>query len=134
MKYLLDADVCIDAMRRTRGHVIRSRLLKCNAGDVGISSIVQAELLYGALHSLESVHNLERTRGFIARFVSLSFDAAAADHAAHIRHSLAGSGTPIGPNDLLIAAIARANDVTLATRNIREFSRVPDLRVENWSE
>lgn len=134
MKFLLDADVCIEAMRRTRGHSIREHLRQCNPEDVGISCVVQAELLYGALHSLESVENLKRTWNFISNFASLSFDTMAADHAAQIRQTLSGLGTPIGPNDVLIAGAARSQGVILVTRNVREFSRVPGLQIENWGD
>ena len=121
-------------MRKTRGHAIRARLQHCDPGEVGISCIVQAELLFGALMSLESARNIERIQNFFKPFVTLSFDETAAVHAAHIRYSLAGMGTPIGPMDVLIAGVARAHGVILVTRNVREFSRVPALLIENWGD
>ncbi|MGA1284531.1 MAG: PIN domain-containing protein, partial [Prochlorothrix sp.] len=74
----------------------------------------------------------EAERLFLAQFVSFPFDAACSEIYGNIRANLAGLGTPIGANDLLIAAIALANELTLVTHNIREFSRVPELQVEDW--
>lgn len=69
---------------------------------------------------------------FLDQFVSLPFDDKAALVYGRVRAQLATQGTPIGPNDLMIAAIAIANDVTLVTRNTREFGRVAGLRIEDW--
>jgi tRNA(fMet)-specific endonuclease VapC len=66
------------------------------------------------------------------QFVSLPFDDHAGEEAGRVRAYLAGLGTPIGPNDLLIAAIALANGLTLVTHNTSEFSRVPGLNIEDW--
>jgi tRNA(fMet)-specific endonuclease VapC len=69
---------------------------------------------------------------FFAPFASLAFDDVCADHCGRLRSELAAAGTPIGPNDLLIAATALAHELTLVTHNVREFSRVANLRVEDW--
>lgn len=99
-----------------------------------IPSIVRIDLLYGALHSLNVQRNMEKTRVLINTFSTLPLDDAAAEHAAEIKHHLASLGTPIGANDLLIAAVARANRRTLVSHNTSEFSRVPALRVEDWQK
>ena len=91
-----------------------------------------AELLYGTLRSADPPHNRALVEHFCRRFVSLPFDDRAADSYAAIRADLAATGQLIGPNDLLIAAIALANSVVLVTHNIREFGRVGGLRVEDW--
>jgi tRNA(fMet)-specific endonuclease VapC len=70
---------------------------------------------------------------FLSRFPSLPFDDLAADHYAQIRADLERRGQPIGPNDMLVAAIAVANRLTIVTNNIREFSRVPGLPCEDWT-
>lgn len=97
-----------------------------------LCSIVKAEMLYGAARSAHP----ERTRALMERFFdgydSLPFDDAAAAAYRRIRQALAAAGTPIGPNDLLIAAIAVSRRLVLVSHNTREFSRVPDLRLEDW--
>jgi tRNA(fMet)-specific endonuclease VapC len=75
---------------------------------------------------------LARQQEFLQPFLSLPFDDHAAQRYGSIRADLEARGTPIGPNDLMIAAIALANDLTLVTANIREFNRIGDLRVEDW--
>ncbi len=76
--------------------------------------------------------NLFRQRQFVDRFISLPFDDEAAEVYSRIRSQLEKKGTPIGPNDLLIAAIAIANKLTIATHNVREFNRLEDLQIEDW--
>ena len=78
--------------------------------------------------------NLEKIRGFFNRFISLPFDDTAAEIYGRIRSRLEKVGTPIGPNDLLIAAIAVANQITLITHNTAEFGRIEDLKIEDWEE
>ena len=95
-------------------------------------SVVKLELRYGALRSESVEKNLERQAEFLNRFVSLPFDDAAHDHAAKIRAELNRNGTPIGPYDLLIAAIALTHDLIVVTHNTREFSRVKHLKFEDW--
>jgi tRNA(fMet)-specific endonuclease VapC len=101
-------------------------------GSVVLCSVVVAELLYGARSSANAKQMLAQIQGFCAAFVSLAFEDRAADEYSKIRAYLAGLGTPIGPNDLLIAAIALAHDLILVTHNTAEFSRVPQLRLEDW--
>jgi tRNA(fMet)-specific endonuclease VapC len=91
-----------------------------------------AELLFGALRSRNMAVNLAVVRAFAGAFRSLDFDTDAAEVYATIRADLASKGTPIGPNDLLIAAIGLANGLTLVTHNSIEFSRVAGLTLEDW--
>lgn len=95
-------------------------------------SIVKAELSYGVRKSQHPQRSLEKQQQFVDHFVSLPFDDKAAEIYGQIRAELERVGTPIGPNDLMIAAIAVANDVTLVTHNTREFSRVKGLKFEDW--
>ncbi len=95
-------------------------------------SVVVGELLFGALRSRDGAKNLAEVRTFLASFLSLPFDDRAAEEYARVRADLAAKGTPIGPNDLLIAAIALANGLTLVTHNTVEFSRVVGLTLEDW--
>ncbi len=91
-------------------------------------------MYYGALKSGRPEENLERMQKFFEPFVSLPFDDKAAEVYGEIRTQLEKFGTPIGPNDLLIAAIAKANTTTLITNNIKEFKRVEGISLEDWDK
>jgi tRNA(fMet)-specific endonuclease VapC len=90
------------------------------------------ELLFGARRAHQPTHALAQVRTFCAPFVSLPFDDRAADEYSAVRAHLASLGTPIGPYDLMIAAITLAHGLMLVTHNTVEFSRVPGLRLEDW--
>ena len=131
MIYLLDANTWIQHLRG-RNSTITHKLSTLHPGNIRLCSIVRAELLFGALRSAQPIHNRALVEHFCRRFVSLPFDDHAADAYAEIRAHLAATGQLIGPNDLLIAAIALANNLTLVTHNIREFNRVLGLQLEDW--
>ena len=131
MKYLLDTNTCIRYLNGRSPEVFR-RLDETAEEDVYLCSVVKFELRYGALRSANVEKTLEEQETFVKRFVSLPFDDAAHVFAAQIRATLAKAGTPIGPNDVLIAAIALANDLKLVTHNTREFGRVANLKIEDW--
>lgn len=131
MKYLLDTNVCIRYLNG-RSPQVRDQVERSHPDDLALCSIVKAELIYGALKSARPEKNLERARRFTDRFVSLPFDDAAALLYGEIRSTLEKAGTPIGPNDLMIASIARTHGVILVTHNLKEFSRVPGLELEDW--
>jgi tRNA(fMet)-specific endonuclease VapC len=116
MKYLLDTNTCIRYLNG-RSPQVFTRLETLPEADIAVCSIVKMELRYGALRSDYVEKTQEKQATFLNRFVSLPFDDAAHLHAAHIRAELASAGTPIGPNDLLIAAIALANNLILVTHN-----------------
>jgi tRNA(fMet)-specific endonuclease VapC len=109
--------------RRLRTHPIEQIVL-CDA--------VKAELYYGAFKSSRQEANLALVDNLCREFSSRSFDEPAARRFGEIRAQLARQGTPIGPYDFQIAAIALANDCILVTHNTTEFSRVPNLRLEDW--
>ena len=132
MTHLLDTSTCLGHLRTPGSVPVRNRLAAMRRGDVALCSVVKAELLYGAYRSNDLAKNLAQLSGFFARFTSLPFDDAAAQAYGEIRAALARSGKPIGPNDLMIAAIAVANGLVLVTHNTSEFSRVPNLRIEDW--
>ena len=131
MTYLLDTNTCIKYLNG-RSENIRQHLEVKQPQDILLCSVVKAELLYGTMKSVNPEKNLARLQPFVNRFVSLFFDDGAAEAYGRIRAELEKAGTPIGPNDLLIAAIVVANDVTLVTNNTREFSRVKGLKFEDW--
>jgi tRNA(fMet)-specific endonuclease VapC len=103
------------------------------SGTVALCSVVKAELYYGAYKSQQRTQTLARLERFIRNFHSYTFDDAAADVYGRIRADLAAQGTPIGPNDLMIAATALANNLIVVTHNTREFARVAGLSLEDWT-
>ena len=131
MRYLLDTNVCV---RYLNGEsvAIRRRLQAVDLEEVAVCSVVKAELFYGAMRSNNPDQTWAIQRQFLEVFVSLPLDDIAALIAGRVRAQLANLGTPIGINDLLIASIALANDLTLVTHNTGEFSRVEGLQIEDW--
>ena len=100
--------------------------------DIALCSIVKAELLFGALRSEHKESNSQLLQNLFAPLNSFDFDDNAAEHYAQIRADLTAQGKLIGANDLMIAAIARANKATLITHNTGEFSRVQGLLIKDW--
>ena len=129
MRYLLDTNICIYIIKKRPAEVLK-RFSKLEPGSVGISTITQFELLYGAHKSEAEVKNLDLLERFFLPLELSPFESSAAEESARIRVEL--KHYPIGPMDLLIAVQARALGVTLVTNNTREFSRVEGLRIENW--
>lgn len=128
---MLDTDTCIDVMRGRAEPVLRT--LDSHAPEeVGISSIVFAELHTGVCKSSNPGRNLELLTDFCTPLTIASFDSLAAERYGIIREHLERVGTPIGPLDTLIAAHALSVGAILVTRNEQEFRRVPGLKVENW--
>jgi len=131
VKILLDTDICIYAINRKRPEIL-SRVRDYRIGEVGISSITYAELRFGVENSARVEENLDRLERFLLPLEIVPFDAEAGRHYGRIRSELKRLGCPIGSNDLLIAAHALALDATLVSNNVREFSRIAGLRVEQW--
>ena len=128
MKFLLDTNAVIALLKAHPG--FRERLQRYQPQDFGIPSIVAHELFFGAYKSQNVEANLARVEGL--RFEILEFDGEDARRSGEIRASLARSGTPIGPLDVLIAGQAMARALTLITHNRKEFDRVEGLKVEDW--
>lgn len=131
MKYLLDTNTVIRHLNQ-RCAALTARFHATPEEEIALCAVVKAEMLYGAMRSNNSVKTLAQQRAFFSRFVSLPFDDVAAEHYGRIRAHLATQGTPIGPNDLMIAAIALANGLALVTHNSDEFGRVTGLQIEDW--
>ena len=129
--YLLDTNACIRVLNNSSPHLV-ARIRQHSPADILLCSIVKAELTYGAYHSSRAADNLRLLNRFYEPFVSLPFDESCVDIYGRIRSDLARTGTPIGPNDLLIASTAVANGLTLVTANQIEFGRVAGLLIENW--
>lgn len=128
---MLDTNICIYVLNRQPPEV-RRRFAAHPFGQACISAITLAELESGVAASRYRQENTLALRALQDELVMLPFDAAAAHHFGDIRTELKRSGTPIGPMDMLIAAHARSQGLTLVTNNVREFARVPGLAVENW--
>ncbi len=133
MIYMLDTNICIYAMKNRPEKALRRIKEELDSG-VCISSITLAELEYGMKHSSNPAKNEQALLRFLVPFSVLPFGPAAASEYGEIRAYLQGQGTPIGPLDMLIAGHARAESMTLVTNNVREFERVPGLKLENWAE
>ena len=131
MKYLLDTNSCIYLIKRKPRQVLE----KFNAhsvGEIGVSSITVAELEYGVAKSRYPTENRQALTQFLAPLVIAAFDERAAIAYGGIRAALEVQGKPIGSLDTLIAAHALSLEATLVTNNVREFSRVSGLDIENW--
>jgi len=131
VSFLLDTNVCIGFLNET-DPALRARFAGATAADIKLCSVVKAELVYGARNSARVSENLEKLSRFFEPFESLPFDDAAAEQYGVIRAQARRLGTPIGANDLLIAAIALSADLVLVTRNQQEFRQIGGLRVETW--
>jgi tRNA(fMet)-specific endonuclease VapC len=132
LRRLLDTNVCIHIIRRRPQAVLR-RFEDYGIGEVGVSSVTVAELRFGAEKSSRPEQNLEALGRFLLPLEALSFGEEAAAAYGRVRTALEKVGTPIGPLDTLIAAHAVSVGVRLVTNSTREFRRVPDLEVEDWT-
>lgn len=131
MRYMLDTNICIYIIKRFPLEVYK-RFETLRVGDVGISSITFCELQFGVFKSANPEKNQQALTEFLGPIDVVDFPSGAAPLYGDIRAKLQRAGTSIGNYDLLIAAHALYAGVTLVTNNVREFERVPDLRIENW--
>ena len=131
MTYLLDTNVLIAVLNGTSERVV-SRIKVHDPSSIQVSAVTRAELLFGARHSSRPAVNVASALAVLAPYASLPFDDACADRYGIVRAELAALGTPIGPNDLFIAATALAHGLTLVTHNSKEFGRVVGLQMEDW--
>ncbi|MDF1581080.1 MAG: type II toxin-antitoxin system VapC family toxin [Desulfuromonadales bacterium] len=128
---LLDTNICIYIIKRKPDEVLR-HFQQYHPGDIGISSITLAELQYGVAKSQTPPRNSEALSEFLIPIEVLPFGEAATQSCGIIRASLEQQGKIIGAMDLLIAAHAFSLGAVLVTNNVKEFARVPGLKVENW--
>ncbi len=128
---LLDTNACIQLWQRKNINA-RRHFERYSPAEIALCSVVKAELLFGAWCSEYTENNLQLLQQLFSPLQSFDFDDIAAEHYAQIRADLTAQGCLIGANDLMIAAIARANQVTLITHNTGEFSRVKGLAIEDW--
>ena len=130
MRYLLDTNTCVYALKR-RGNVV-GRLGEHSPADIAVSVVTLAELWFGAAKSQKPESNRRAADAFCLPFEILPFDRSAAEAYARARLELERKGTPIGERDLLIASIALARGLVVVTHNVDEFRRVPGLATEDW--
>ncbi len=131
MDFLIDTNICIYILNR-RPKAVLDRFENYRSGQIAISSITVAELEYGAKNSSRVNENIERLELFLFPFDILPFDAISGKYYGDIRSNLEKKGTVIGQLDMLIAAQAITNKLTLVTNNQKEFSRIENLKLENW--
>ena len=129
----LDTNICIYFLKGTHP-LVKIRLMEHGPQDIKIPAIVKAELLYGAVKSTKREENQKRVTRFLEPFEIVPFDDSATAFYADIRSQTEARGTPVGPNDLIIAATVLSQNGILVTNNTKEFQRIQELMVENWTE
>lgn len=132
LRYMLDTDICSYIMRRSSDALLK-RLQTLSTSDVCISVITKSELMFGVEVSPRRQQDEAALNSFLRYVNVLEFSDSASEHYAKIRADLKKQGAMIGANDLLIAAHARSSGLILVTNNTREFGRVRNLSVENWT-
>lgn len=131
MSFLLDTNVCVQYLNGT-STTLKHNFESCQSDLIYLCSIVKAELMYGAIKSANPKKNMPKLKRFLEGFVSLSFDDQCAEVYGEIRAQLEKEGNIIGPYDMMIAAVALRNNMTLISHNTREFSRIPLLDLDDW--
>jgi len=131
MRYMLDTNICIYVIKH-KPETVFQKLQNINPEDVCISSVTYAELVHGVEKSAAVEKNRLALSMLLANMEILDFDVDAADCYGKIRAALEKKGTPIGPLDMMIAAHAQSLGYTVVTNNVKEFSRVSALQIENW--
>lgn len=129
--FLLDTNICIHLIKKNPSHVL-SKMKTYSTGSIKISSIVLAEMYFGAEKSARKTENLVAIERFIAPFEVVEFNIQDAQACGKIRNYLQTKGQIIGPYDMQIAAQALSRSWTVVTNNEKEFSRVEGLKIENW--
>ena len=133
MRYMLDTNICIYVIKHKPEKVLR-KLQTIHPEDVCISSVTYAELVHGVEKSAAVEKNRLALFMLLANMEIMGFDVEAADCYGKIRADLEKKGRPIGPLDMMIAGHGQSLGYTVVTNNVKEFSRVSALRIENWAE
>ncbi len=132
IRFLFDTNAVITLLGQ-KSEALTNRVLHCSEGDIAVPAIVCHELYFGAYKSQKVSFNLETIRLLLRDFDVLPFDDEDARKAGEIRAALKEEGRPIGPYDVLIAGQAKARGLVLVSNNVREFERVSDLQLEDWT-
>jgi tRNA(fMet)-specific endonuclease VapC len=131
VKFLLDTNVCVDYLNRRFASVVE-RIQRSSPEEICLSSVVVAELRYGADRSGKKAQNHQRLDLLTSYIQCVDFDVTAARVYGRVRSALEAKGTPIGPYDMMIAAHTLSLGLILVTDNEDEFQRVAELKIENW--
>jgi tRNA(fMet)-specific endonuclease VapC len=131
-KYLLDTNILSDVIKNPKGNVAK-KIRQIGSNNIFTSIIVASELQFG-LQKKTSPELKHRVTGLLDSIQILDLKSPSDQYYGKVRSHLQKVGTPIGPNDLFIAAHALAQNLVLITNNVNEFRRVPDLKLENWLE
>jgi len=131
MKFLLDTNICIRYING-RAPQIHAHMRSIADADIAISTVTKGEMYAGSARSQTPQRSRAKQDAFFIRFASLPFDEAAADEFGRIRAHLESNGTPIGPYDMQIAAVAVVHELIVVTHNTKEFGRIPWLKLEDW--
>lgn len=132
MRLMLDTNICIYLIREQPASVL-DRFTAHPVGDIGVSVITLAELEYGVAKSSRPARNRDALQQFVSPLEVAAFDRDATAEYGRVRTLLEKKGQPIGSLDLLIAAHAISLNVRLITHNVKEFGKVPGLRIEDWA-
>lgn len=132
-RYLLDTDA-FSLMVKGQDAAINTRLQTLAKGEAVLSVVTAGEFYYGVAHAPISALRDQRAQRLLDFFGVMALDPHVAVHYGELRADLRRAGTPIGPNDLWLAAQAMAHDMVLVTRNAREFARVGTLKIADWSQ
>ena len=133
MKYFLDTNICIYYLKGMYSAIVKNLFSK-SPDDIKIPAIVKAELLYGAQKSTTKEETRKRILEFLLPFKIIGFNDESTEIYGSTRQYLENKGIIIGPNDLIIASIVLSANGVLVTKNIKEFSRIKELKIENWTE
>jgi tRNA(fMet)-specific endonuclease VapC len=132
-RFLLDANACIGILRGGEKNAkLAARFVQTPRVEIALCAIVKAELIFGAMRSADPAKHLAQVTAFVQPFDSFPFDDACVDAYGTLRADLTRAGTPIGPNDMLIASIALTHGLTVVTHNTKEFSRIAGLALDDW--
>jgi tRNA(fMet)-specific endonuclease VapC len=133
MKYLIDTNICIYIMNKRPSDVIQ-KFKQFDPGEIGISTITVSELQYGVAKSAHRKKNQLRLNEFLTPLEVLPYNEIAARTYGDIRFHLEKNGNPIGPLDLLIAAHALSQNLIVVTNNVKEFKKIKNLKIEDWTK
>jgi len=131
MRYMLDTNICSYVLR-SRPPSVKARFDEAGDGALAISSVVLAELCYGAARHPQAVAICREIADLVSRLAVLPWDEAAAEDYGDLRAALEQAGTPLGAMDMMIAAHARSAGLTLVSNDLRHFDGVEGLSVANW--
>lgn len=131
MRYMLDTNIC-SYILKNHPQAVRAHFDQVGTDSLAISTVVLAELYYGAARHPKGHVIRREIKDFVSRLAVVAWDETAADHYGAIRAALEVQGTPIGAMDMMIAAHARSLGATLVSNNIKHFEKVPGLLFANW--